>query len=74
MKVISIGTDRKIFEDGSFVRERQIEYGKLFEELHLIVFTPNNVKFQDQKLSPNVFIYPTKTRLRFFYSILYFQL
>lgn len=67
MKVISIGTDRKIFEDGSIVRERQIEYGKLFEELHLIVFTPNNVKFQDQKLSPNVFIYPTKTRLRFFY-------
>lgn len=58
---------QKIFEENSAVRQRQIEYGKLFEELHLIVFTPEGGKFKAQKLSDNVFLYPTKSKIRIFY-------
>lgn len=67
MKVISIGTDKKIFDENSAVRQRQIEYGKFFDEVHLVVFTPNNAKFQNQKISDNVFLYPTKSKVRIFY-------
>ncbi len=67
MKVISIGTDRKLFEENSGVRRRAIEYGKFFNELHLIVFTPNNDKFKPQKISDGVFLYPTKSKIRIFF-------
>ena len=67
MKVISIGTDIKLFEENSAVRQRTIEYGKLFEELHLVVFISDDNKFTAQKLSDNVFLYPTKSKIRIFY-------
>jgi len=67
MKIISIGTDRKIFEENSAVRQRQITYGKFFDELHLVVFTPNDLKFQNQKLSSNVFLYSTKSKTKILY-------
>jgi glycosyltransferase involved in cell wall biosynthesis/putative flippase GtrA len=64
MKVISIGTDRKLFEEESAVKQRQIKYGKFFDELHIVVFTPNDTKFQNQKLSNNVFLYPTRSKTK----------
>ncbi len=33
-----ISTDRKIFEQGSAVRARQVEYAKEWEEVHIVVF------------------------------------
>jgi len=45
MKVISIGTDRKIFEEGSAVRARMVEYASLFDELHIVVFVKRNFQF-----------------------------
>jgi glycosyltransferase involved in cell wall biosynthesis/putative flippase GtrA len=67
MKLISISIDRKLFEENSAVRQRQIEYGKFFDELHLIVFTPDDNKFTTQKISNNVFLYPTKSKIRVLY-------
>jgi glycosyltransferase involved in cell wall biosynthesis/putative flippase GtrA len=67
MKVISIGTDKKLFEENSTIRQRQIEYGKFFDELHIVVFTSNDDKFTTQKLSNNIFLYPTKSKIRIFY-------
>ncbi|PIR69641.1 MAG: hypothetical protein COU47_01920 [Candidatus Niyogibacteria bacterium CG10_big_fil_rev_8_21_14_0_10_46_36] len=67
MKVLVIGSDRKLFEEGSDVRGRIIEYGSLFEELHIIVFS--TTRLQKQRIAPNVWIYPTNSRSRFFYSI-----
>jgi glycosyltransferase involved in cell wall biosynthesis/putative flippase GtrA len=69
MKVISIGTDRKIFEDGSVVRQRAIEYGKFFEESHIIVFSKRNSKYSNSKfqISENVFAYPTNSTNALFY-------
>lgn len=67
MKVISLGMGQKIFENDSAVRQRQIEYGKFFGELHLVVFTPDDNKFENQKISENVFLYPTKSKSRVLY-------
>lgn len=67
MKVLTIGSDRKLFEDGSDVRSRIIEYGSLFDELHIIVFSTQKLK--KQKIGPSVWIYPTNSRSRFLYAI-----
>lgn len=69
MKIISLGMGQKIFEKDSAVRRRQVEYGNLFECLHLIVFSPNSKNFEDEKLSEKVFLYPTKTKIRIFYLL-----
>ncbi len=39
MRVLSIGTDRRLFEEGSAVRERQTLYADKFGSLDIIVFT-----------------------------------
>lgn len=69
MKLISIGTDRKLFEENSAVRQRVIEYGKFFEEIHIIVFSTRNLKYPSSKyqVSKNVWVYPTNSRSRIFY-------
>src|SRR3989338_5363206 len=66
MNVLMISTDRKIFEDGSMVRSRMLEYGKLFDELHIIVFSKERNK---TKISDNIFIYSTNSMSKFFYII-----
>lgn len=73
IKVLSIGSDRKLFEEGSAVLERIKEYGKLVEELHIIVFTTKeharSLKIKNSKLevSNNIWIYPTNSFSRWFY-------
>ena len=56
-----ISTDRKIFEEGSAVRARQIEYAKEWGEVHIIIFNTRNSKHEirdkseiiNQKLTPD---------------------
>lgn len=70
MKLISIGTDRKILEEGSAVRQRNIEYGELFEELHIIVFGINQKsKVKRQKISDNVWVYSTNSKNKLAYLL-----
>jgi len=44
MKVLMISSDSKIFEDGSAVRQRMVEYGSLFDVLKCIL--QKRVKFE----------------------------
>lgn len=74
MKVISIGMGDKVFEEGSAVRGRQISYGHIFDGLHLVVFTPDLDKYQNQNLAQNVFLYPTKSKIRIFYIFDYLRI
>jgi len=67
MKLLSIGTDRNIFEKDSVVGKRMIRYAQCFEEFHIIVFTKKNLGFNKMKLAENVWVYPTNSRLRFGY-------
>ncbi len=67
MRVLSIGTDRKLFEDGSAVRARMVEYASLFEELHVVVFTRKLQNFKTFKLTTNSWVYPTNSWSRWLY-------
>lgn len=65
MKVLSISSDRKIFEAGSAVRSRMVMYAGLFEELHIVVF--NSGLFKREQIAPNAWMYPTNSWSRWFY-------
>ena len=67
LRVLVIGTDRNLFKAGSAVRERMTEYGKLFNQLHIIIFSKRFQKFKSEKISQNVWIYPTKSWSRLCY-------
>ncbi|MBU6390045.1 glycosyltransferase [Patescibacteria group bacterium] len=67
MKVIMISTDRKIFEEGSAVRARMIEYAPLFDELDVIVFCRRDLKAKSFQIAANCRIYPTNSWSRWFY-------
>ncbi|MBI2476417.1 MAG: glycosyltransferase [Candidatus Taylorbacteria bacterium] len=68
MKVLSIGSDRKLFEEGSAVRARLVEYASLFDELHLIVFSRRTQLTTDNlQLTTNCWVYPTNSWSRWFY-------
>jgi glycosyltransferase involved in cell wall biosynthesis len=67
MKVINIATDRKIFDESSAVRKRAVEYGTLFEELHIVVFSKSSLKLEAWRIADNVWIYPTNSLSRFLY-------
>jgi len=66
MKVLSIGTDRNIFKEDE-ARGRQTEYGRLFDELHIIVFSRRKLGLKAQKISENTWIYPTGSLSRLTY-------
>lgn len=67
IKVLDINLDRKVFEAGSAVEARMIEYGKLFEELHILTFTKSSQGFKEKQIAPNVWVYPTSSFSRWFY-------
>ena len=60
-----VSIDRKIFEEDSAVRRRILEYGSLFEELHVIIFCLRGRGFRKQKISGKVWLHPTNSRFRF---------
>lgn len=67
MKLLSIGTDRKLFEPDSEVRTRQITYAKSGDEVHIIVFAEKSLGLEPIKISENVFVHPTNSSSRFRY-------
>src|SRR3989344_416840 len=67
MNVLSISSDRKLFEPGSAVRSRTLEYGHLVDELHIIVFAKRSLGFRDESFPPNFSLYPTNPRPRLGY-------
>lgn len=61
LKVLMIGSDRKLFESNSAVSERMKEYGTLTEELHIIVFSLKSMGLKPKQLGKNIWIYPTNS-------------
>ena len=64
MHVLSIGSDRKLFDKESAVSARMIEYGKKIGSLHVVVFTYASQGFTKTVLSNEVTIYPTQSHSR----------
>jgi glycosyltransferase involved in cell wall biosynthesis len=67
MKVLSISMDRKIFENGSAILERQKEYASKMEELHIVVFTTSQKLNVESRKIGNLFLYPTNSKSRWLY-------
>lgn len=67
MKILSIGTDRKLFEKDSAVSLRSIQYGELVESMYLIVFSLKSHNLKELQISNNIIVYPTNSSSRFWY-------
>jgi len=67
MRILSIGSDRKLFQQNSALAVRTIEYGKRLGHLSVIVFSLKSHGFASFTLSPEVTVYPTSSRNRFMY-------
>ena len=69
MKVLMISTDRKLFEKGSNVYKRSVSYGRLADELHIIVFSLEKKEYPKNKfqIASNVWVYPTNSYGKVFY-------
>lgn len=65
MKILMISNDRNILVPGSPVSERVKEYGKLVEELHVVLMSDGGHGFKDKQISENVWIYPTNSLVNF---------
>ena len=59
--------DRKICDKESVAQKRMVEYGGLFDELHIVVLTKKNVEYRTLNVE-NVWIYPTNS-LGIFFSL-----
>lgn len=69
VKVLSIGSDTKLFEKGSAVRARVAEYGKLFKEYYVVVFAKSGKGYKREQIADNVWIYPTHSFARVGYPV-----
>lgn len=67
MKALIIGSERRIFEEGSAARKRLLDYGTIADELHVIAFTKKGDTNRSQKIGGSIFLYPTKSSNRFMY-------
>ncbi len=67
MNLISISTDRKIFDAESAVTRRMLEYGTLVEQVHVVVFNRAIERQRPARLGKNVWVYPTNSHSPFFY-------
>lgn len=67
LKVLSISSDRKLFEEGSSVSERISEYGKLVRELHIVVLAKKSLGLKDKQIAPNVWVYSSNSSSRWLY-------
>ncbi len=66
MKVLSISTDRKLFDEESSVLLRQKEYAGKMDEMHIVVFSLKDQNFSDKKFG-NLYIYPTNSSSKLLY-------
>lgn len=67
MKVLVVGTDRKLFEEGSDIRERVKRQGAMLEELHVIVYAKKGQGALRAQLAANIFVYSTESHSRLLY-------
>ncbi len=61
-----LSTDQRIFEENSEVRQRMADFGSVFDELRIIVYTRGNL-YKKTAIAGNVFVYSTNTKFKPFY-------
>lgn len=68
MRILTIGSDRNVFDVESASAERQKAYGAHFDAFDIIVFSLRTQKYAPTLLSPGVHAYPTSSRSKLFYG------
>ena len=66
MKVLTIGSDKKLFEEGSAVLLRTLEYASQTGEYHVIVFSLRKDGLSPKRIQ-NVYVHPTNSFSKFSY-------
>jgi len=66
-RLLSISTDRLLFVEGSAVYNRFLEYGKQWDEIHVIVAAGKD--FKETAIAPNVWAYPTRSAIKVLYPL-----
>jgi glycosyltransferase involved in cell wall biosynthesis len=72
-RLLMISTDRKIFEEGSAVRARQIEYAREWDEVHIVIFETSSALHKrstegaETVLSHNCWAYSTRSWSKFMF-------
>lgn len=72
MRILSISTDKKIFDENSSVRQRMFDYGTITDRLNIIVLNKKNKASEAKKpfrISDQVFIYPTNSLSKVHYIL-----
>lgn len=67
MKLITIGSDRRLFEEGSDVSRRALEQSALLRSHIIIVFAKRGLGLRPRRLGERVRVVPTNSISRFFY-------
>lgn len=67
MNILTIGTDRSLFKEGSAARERIALYGGIADGYHIIVFSLSSQALTATKISENVWVHPTNSSSKFLY-------
>lgn len=67
MNILTVGTDRSLFVQGSLARARIAQYGNIADAYHIIVFTKKIDKYMQTKIADNVSVYPTNSVSKFLY-------
>lgn len=64
MKILNISLDASILKEGSRARKRHIDYGRLFDEFHILILYPG----REQNVGNNIWIYSVSGNkvIRFF--------
>lgn len=65
-RLLMISTDTSLFEEGSAVRVRQVQYAKDFEEVHIIVAT---TKGEEAHIAPNIWLYPSRSKHKILFPL-----
>lgn len=67
MRILSIASDKKLFENGSAVAGRQVKYGELVGSLNIVNLALRKDGFEAKKLSEKVTVFSTSSYLKIFY-------
>ncbi|PIR82464.1 hypothetical protein COU20_02400 [Candidatus Kaiserbacteria bacterium CG10_big_fil_rev_8_21_14_0_10_59_10] len=68
MRVLSIGSDRALFREGSAARVRAARYAETFGEMHVVVFSLRSHALATVHAGP-LHLYPTNSRLKTLYVL-----
>ncbi len=66
-RLLSISTDRLLFQEGSAVRSRLVAHARAWGEVHVIVAT--DAAFTETSIAPNIWIYPTRSKFKALYPL-----